>query len=54
MPLLATSVVRNSRILPGIYFIFQKMSYIKLESVSIPNLDLGKKIVKVFMKLDKI
>ena len=48
--LLATLVVKNSNIFAGIYFIFLKASYTKLERLSIPNLDLIEKIGKVVIK----
>ena len=51
MSLLTASVVKNSHILAGIYFIFlEKTSYTKLEKFSIPNLDFSQKIRKVFMR----
>ena len=42
MSLLTASIVKNSPILAGIYFIFlKKTSYAKLKRLSIPNLDLS-------------
>ena len=49
--LLTAQTVINSHILTRIYFIFvKKMSWTKLESLSIPHLDLSEKIKKVVIK----
>ena len=50
MSLLGASVVENSTFLAGVYFIFLKAFYSKLESLSIPNFVLSEKTGKVVIK----
>ena len=51
MSLLTALIVKNSNILPGIYFIFLKNAlYNKLGIFSISNLELNNKMVEVFIK----
>ena len=53
MSFLTAPVVKSSHILLGIYF-SQKPSQNKLESLSMPNLDLSRNIGKVVIKKDKL
>ena len=50
MSSLTVAIVKNSRILAGIYFIFAKNSLDKLERFSIPNLRISEKIGKTVFK----
>ena len=48
IPLLTAPIVKNSRILAGIYFVLLKKG--PRSNFSIPNLDLGEKIAEVLIR----
>ena len=50
MPLLTAPIVKSGHVLAGIYFMFLKPSWTKLESLSIPNLDLSERVGRVVIK----